>query len=68
MIGACKGTSLNAQIFLESIDIFLYYVIYLDSTTGMQSSDTASGVRVNCFYHIFSQKWNARNKETSFAF
>ena len=34
----------------------------------MQSSDTATGVRVNCLYHIFSQKWNARNKQTSFAF
>ena len=29
----------------------------------MQLSDTASGVRVNCLYHIFSQKWNARNKQ-----
>ena len=34
----------------------------------MQSSDTATGVRVNCLYHIFSQNWNARNKQTSFAF
>ena len=34
----------------------------------MQSSDTGTGVRVNCLYHIFSQKWNARNKQTSFAF
>ena len=31
-------------------------------TTGVQSSDTATGVRVNCLYHIFSRKWNARNK------
>ena len=37
-------------------------------TTGMQSSDTATGVRVNCLYDIFSQKWNAGNKQTSFAF
>ena len=29
----------------------------------MQSNDTAAGVRVNCLYHIFSQKWNARNKQ-----
>ena len=35
----------------------------LDTTTGMLSSDTATGVRVNCLYHIFSQKWNARNKQ-----
>ena len=28
----------------------------LDTTTGMLSSDTATGVRVNCLYHIFSQK------------
>ena len=34
----------------------------------MQSSDSATGVRVNCLYHIFSHKWNARNKQTSFAF
>ena len=34
----------------------------------MQSSDTATGVRVNCWYHIFSQKWNAGNKQTKFAF
>ena len=34
----------------------------------MQSSDTPAGVRVDCLYHIFSQKWNARNKQTSFAF
>ena len=27
----------------------------------MQSNNTATGVRVNCLYHIFSQKWNARN-------
>ena len=40
----------------------------LDTTTGMQSSDTATGVRMNCLYSIFSQKWNARNKQTSFAF
>ena len=31
----------------------------------MQSSDTATGVRVNCLYHIFSQKWNAGNKQTN---
>ena len=24
----------------------------LDTTTGMLSSDTATGVRVNCLYHI----------------
>ena len=31
----------------------------------MQSSDTATGIRVNCLYHIFSQKCNARkNKQT----
>ena len=35
----------------------------LDTTTGMLSSDTATGVRLNCLYHIFSQKWNARNKQ-----
>ena len=29
----------------------------------MHSSDTANGVQVNCLYHIFSQKWNARNKQ-----
>ena len=29
----------------------------------MQSSDTAAGIRVNCLYHIFSQKWNARDKQ-----
>ena len=29
----------------------------------MQSSDTGTGVRMNCLYHIFSQKWNARNKQ-----
>ena len=34
----------------------------LDTTTGMLSSDTATGGRVNCLYHIFSQNWNARNK------
>ena len=37
-------------------------------TTGMLSSDTATGVRVNCLYHIFSQKWNARNKQTNLDF
>ena len=37
----------------------------LDTTTGMLSSDTATDVRVNCLYHIFSQKWNARNKQIS---
>ena len=40
----------------------------LDTTTGILSSDTATGVRVNCLYHIFSQKWNARNKQTNFDF
>ena len=40
----------------------------LDTTTGIQLGYTATGVRVNCLYHIFSQKWNARNKQTSFAF
>ena len=34
----------------------------------MQSSDTATGVQVNCLYHIFSQKWNARNKQASLLF
>ena len=34
----------------------------------MQSSDPATGVRVNCLHHVFSEKWNARNKQTSFAF
>ena len=29
----------------------------------MQSSDTATRIQVNCLYHIFSQKWNARNKQ-----
>ena len=29
----------------------------------MQSSDTATGIRVNCLYHIFSQKWKAKNKQ-----
>ena len=37
----------------------------LDTTTGTLSSDTATGVRVNCLYHIFSQTWNARNKQIS---
>ena len=32
-------------------------------TTGMQSSDTATGVCVNGLYQIFSQKWNTRNKQ-----
>ena len=40
----------------------------LDTTTGMLSSDTATGIRVNCLYHIFSQKWNARNKQTILIF
>ena len=35
----------------------------LDTTTGMLSSDTATGLRVNCLYHIFSQNWNAGNKQ-----
>ena len=35
----------------------------LDTITGMLSSDTATGVRVNCLYHIFSQKWNARTNK-----
>ena len=39
-----------------------------DTATGMLSSDTATGVRVNCLYHIFSQKWNARDKQTNFDF
>ena len=34
----------------------------------MQSSDAATGVLVNCLYNIVSQKWNAMNKQTSFAF
>ena len=34
----------------------------------MQSNDTATCVQVNCLYHIFSQKRNGRNKQTSFAF
>ena len=34
----------------------------------MQLSDTATGVRVNCLYHIFSQKWNPTNKQTSLLF
>ena len=34
----------------------------------MQSSDTATGVRVNCLYHIFSQKWNARNNKQALLF
>ena len=29
----------------------------------MQSSDTATSIRMNCLYHVFSQKWNARNKQ-----
>ena len=33
--------------------------------TGMQTRDTATGIQVNCLYHIFSQKWNARNKQAS---
>ena len=53
---------------MASIEIFLYYVTKLDTTTGMLSSDTATGIRVNCLYHIFSQKWNARNKQTNFDF
>ena len=40
----------------------------LGTTTGMLSSDKATGVRVNCLYHIFSQKWNARNKQTNVDF
>ena len=40
----------------------------LDTTTGMLSSDTSTGVRVKCLYHIFSQKCNARNKQTNFDF
>ena len=39
-------------------------VTKLDTTTGMLSSDTATGIRVNRLYHIFSQKWNARNKQS----
>ena len=35
----------------------------LDTTTGMLSSDTATGVQVNCLYHIFSKKWNAGKKQ-----
>ena len=34
----------------------------------MQSSDTATGVRVNCLYHIFSQMWNAREQTNKFCF
>ena len=37
-------------------------------TTGMQSSNTATGIRVNCLYHAFIQKWNAINKQTSLLF
>ena len=42
----------------------MLFVRKLDTTTGMLSSDTATGVRVNyCLYNIFNKKWNARNKQ-----
>ena len=50
----------------ESLKILC--VTKLDTTTGMLSSDTETGVRVNCLYHIFSKKSNARNKQTNFDF
>ena len=50
------------------MEILLYHVRWLDTTTGMQSSDTATGVCVNGLYQIFRQKWNTRNKQTKFAF
>ena len=34
----------------------------------MQSNDTETGVRVKCLYHIFSQKWNARNNKQALLF
>ena len=34
----------------------------------MQSNDTATGVRVNCLYHIFSQRWNARKNKQAWLF
>ena len=46
------------------MEILLYHVRWLDTTTGMQSGDTATGVCVNGLYQIFSQKWNATNKQT----
>ena len=53
---------------MACIEILLYHVRWLDTTTGMQLSDIATGVCVNGLYHIFSQKWNTRNKQTKFAF
>ena len=50
------------------MEILLYHVRWLDTTTGLQSSDTAAGICVNGLYQIFSQKWNTRNKQTKFAF
>ena len=47
------------------MEILLYHVRWLDTTTGMQSSDTTTGVCVNGLYQIFSQKWNTRNKQTN---
>ena len=49
-------------------DFYIMCDTKLDTTTGMLSSDTATGVRVNCLYHIFSQKWNARNKQKNLIF
>ena len=40
------------------MEILLYHVRWLDTITGMQSSDSATGVCVNGLYQIFSQKWN----------
>ena len=53
---------------VENIQSLSLCVTKLDTTIGMLSSDAATGVRVNCLYHIFSQKWNARNKQTNFDF
>ena len=39
------------------------YVTKLDTITGLLSSDTATGVRMNCLYHMFSKTWNSRNKQ-----
>ena len=50
------------------MEILLYHVRWLDTTTGMQSSDTATGVCVNGLYQIFSQKRNTRNKQTKIYF
>ena len=56
------------KYFWQALKYFYIMSDNLDTTTGTLSSDTATGVRVNCLYHIFSQEWNARNKQTNFDF